>query len=65
MRKPDRPGALPLHDYDAALRNAVSWLGDNYLLAVPAPRRDESRKPYFNAPRPWIGAARTPIRTRH
>ena len=51
--------------YDAALRNAVTWLGDNYLLAVPTPRRAADSKPWFNAPRPWIGASRTPIRTRH
>jgi len=69
MRKPAKPheptGSLPLHDYDTALRNAVSWLGDNYLLAVPTPRRAAEPKPWFNAPRPWIGVARTPVRARH
>jgi hypothetical protein len=65
MKKPDTPAPLPLHDYDTALRNAVSWLGDNYLLAVPTPRRREDSAPYFSAPRRWIDAARTPIRTRH
>jgi hypothetical protein len=69
MRKPAKipgsPGSLPLHDYDTALRNAVSWLGDNYLLAVPAPRREAQRGSWFNAPRSWIGASRAPIRTRH
>jgi hypothetical protein len=60
MKKP-----FPLHDYDAALRNAVSWLGDNYLLANPTPRRQQESSPYFNAPRRWIGAPKTPIRTRH
>jgi hypothetical protein len=67
MRKPTKshesPGSLPLHDYDAALRNAVSWLGDKYLLAAPAPRREAQRDSWFNAPRSWIGATRTPVRT--
>lgn len=64
MKKQEKT-ALPLHDYDTALRNAVSWLGDNYLLAVPAQRRNEEHRPYFSAPRRWISATRAPIRTRH
>lgn len=65
MKKQEKSPSLPLHDYDTALRNAVSWLGDNYLLAVPAQRRSEEPAPYFSASRRWIGAARAPIRTRH
>jgi hypothetical protein len=65
MRKTEKPASLPLHDYDTALRNAVSWLGDNYLLAVPATRRQQEAAPYFSPPRRWIGATRAPIRTRH
>ena len=65
MKKHEKTPALPLHDYDTALRNAVTWLGDNYLLAVPARRRIEEAKPYFSAPRRWISATRAPIRTRH
>ena len=30
---------IPLHDYGPALRSAVSWLGERYLLAQPEPRR--------------------------
>jgi len=45
--------ALPLHDYRPALQGAVSWLGDRYLLAEPAPRLSEERKPYFAEQRRW------------
>jgi len=31
----------PTHDYRAALQNAVSWLGNRYLLAEPLNRRRE------------------------
>jgi len=41
------------HDYGLALRNAVSWLGDRYLLAEPVSRRNEKRKPFFVEPRSW------------
>jgi len=64
MKMHEKPGSLPLHDYDTALRSAVSWLGDNYLLAVPTARRKPDSLPYFGAPRHWIGAQRTPIRPR-
>lgn len=47
--------SLPVHDYSFAVRRAVSWLGDRYLLAVPinAPRRSPSEGPYFGQPRSW------------
>lgn len=45
--------AIPLHDYRAALQGAMSWLGDRYLLAEPAPRLSEERKPYFAEQRRW------------
>jgi len=54
--KRDNPTSppLPLHDYDLAVRNAVSWLGDRYLLAEPIARREEPRSaPYFNTGRRW------------
>ena len=51
--------SIPLHDYGPALQNAVSWLGDRYLLAEPAPRRSDDQKPYFNAPRGWLDASRS------
>jgi hypothetical protein len=31
--------AIELHDYSPALKGAVSWMGDRYLLAEPVPRR--------------------------
>jgi hypothetical protein len=45
--------AIPLHDYRPALQGAVSWLGNRYLLAEPAPRLSEERKPYFAEQRRW------------
>ena len=45
--------ALPVHDYSPALKGAMSWLGDRYLLAEPAPRLSEERKPYFAEQRRW------------
>ncbi len=38
---------IPLHDYEIALKSAVSWLGDRYLLAAPLSRRSNERKEYF------------------
>jgi hypothetical protein len=34
LKNQTRP-RLPVQDYSHAIRNAVSWLGDRYLLAVP------------------------------
>ena len=44
---------IPLHDYGPALQNAVSWLGERYLLADPVPRRNDEPKPFFSTPRSW------------
>ena len=63
MKNPDNPRMIPLHDYDQALEKAVSWLGERYLLAEPAPRRREEPRQYL--PRHWIRAARGPGPTRH
>ena len=49
---------MPQHDYGLALQAAVSWLGDRYLLAEPAPRRKEEPKPFFAEPRRWYDASR-------
>ena len=27
--------SIPFHDYSAAIKSAVSWLGSRYLLAAP------------------------------
>ena len=51
-RKPGNP-ALPLHDYRIALKCAVSWLGDRYLLAAPV-RRTPEQKPFFAETRRWL-----------
>jgi hypothetical protein len=32
-----------MHDYGLALQNAVSWLGDRYLLASPVTARRPDR----------------------
>jgi hypothetical protein len=47
---------LPVRDYSNALRCAVDWLGDRYLLAVPvAPRRGTRRTPaLILQPEPWL-----------
>jgi len=44
---------FPQHDYGLALKSAVSWLGDRYLLADPLPRRRNERKDYFVETRRW------------
>ena len=55
MKTPESPsGSIPQHDYDKALKSAVSWLGDRYLLADPLPRRRDERKEYFIVPRRWL-----------
>jgi hypothetical protein len=52
MKRKDHT-SIPLHDYRPALEDAMSWLGDRYLLAEPAPRLSEERKPYFAEQRRW------------
>jgi hypothetical protein len=34
---------LPVHDYGRAVQNALSWLGDRYLLAAPIAVRKHDR----------------------
>ncbi|HUQ11917.1 MAG TPA: hypothetical protein VM146_16500 [Steroidobacteraceae bacterium] len=43
---------LPQYDYGMALRTAMSWLGDRYLLAQPVARRVE-QPPFFMQTRSW------------
>ena len=50
------PASIPQHDYGLALKSAVSWLGDRYLLADPLPRRRRERKEYFVETRRWHDA---------
>ena len=58
--KRQKPGIRPAqsHDYRPALQNAVSWLGDRYLLAQPVQRRDEQTKAFFAETRSWFPATR-------
>jgi hypothetical protein len=57
MKASESPSAsIPQHDYGLALKSAVSWLGDRYLLADPLPRRSDSRKHYFAETRRWLAA---------
>jgi len=44
---------LPVDDYSAALRNAVSWLGERYLLAVPVARTEQATPRYLPQGRGW------------
>jgi hypothetical protein len=44
---------LPVDDYTTALRNAVSWLGDRYLLAVPVTRSEHAAPRYLPQGRGW------------
>jgi len=54
MKHPESlPASIPQHDYGVALKSAVSWLGDRYLLAEPLPRRREERKEFFVEARRW------------
>ena len=63
MKRANTPNeTIPLHDYRQQLQTAVSWLGDRYLLAEPAPRRREERKEYFVEPRRWHQAAVAGVR---
>ena len=47
------PARLPVDDYSAALRNAVSWLGERYLLAVPVTRSGQATPRYLPQGRGW------------
>jgi hypothetical protein len=50
---------LPV-DYSRATRQAVAWLGDRYLLAVPVkPRPREQRRRYFTDTTPWTRGGRS------
>jgi hypothetical protein len=50
---------LPQHDYALALRNAVSWLGDRYLLAQPVVRSVATPQTYFTETRSWHDALKS------
>ena len=48
--------SLPVQDYSRAIHQAVDWLGERYLLAVPvrAIRQADRRRHYFADTPPWI-----------
>ena len=54
LSKQDR-ASLPVEDYSRALRSAVAWLGDRYLLAVPVKARpvEPAASRYFGEGRRW------------
>ena len=54
MKSPESSNrAIPLHDYRPALRTAVNWLGERYLLAEPVRRRKDEGHGFFATPRSW------------
>jgi hypothetical protein len=54
MKRPKEPALpLPRFDYGLALRNAVSWLGDRYLLAEPVAKRAVAQPAYFAEQPRW------------
>jgi len=53
MNRKEPSARIPLHDYRAALLDAVSWLGNRHLLAQPVPRLSEERAAYFAESRRW------------
>jgi hypothetical protein len=66
MKRPeDKARPIPTHDYGLALQNAVSWLGDRYLLAEPVARRRADPAPFFSEPRRWHQASRSVAVRRH
>lgn len=46
---------LPLEDYSIALRKAINWLGERYVLAVPVKPHTPNASDYafFRERRPW------------
>jgi len=55
MKRPEAGNWIPVpkHDYGLALQNAVSWLGNRYLLAEPQRRLSDARPVYvLEAQRP-------------
>jgi len=61
MKRPKIPALpLPRYDYGLALRNAVSWLGDRYLLAEPVARRPVEQPAYFAQGLRWHEARPAP-----
>jgi hypothetical protein len=45
---------LPMHDYRQALKSAVSWLGERYVLAEPVRKHRAEAKPFFAETPSWL-----------
>jgi hypothetical protein len=56
--KRNNSSQLPLHDYRNALKSAVSWLGERYLLAEPVQKRPDEAKPFFAETPRWLPSGR-------
>ena len=41
----DNQPPFPVRDYSSAVQNAVSWLGDRYLLATPVSAHNQGWRP--------------------
>jgi hypothetical protein len=54
LRTQNRP-QLPVEDYSRAIRAAVSWLGERYILAAPIKVRLSHRPPpdYYREAERW------------
>jgi hypothetical protein len=52
---------LSIEDCSIALCNAIAWLGERHVLAVPVKSRmtDPSEHIFFCESRPWITRSRT------
>jgi hypothetical protein len=61
MKRESAAASIPQHDYGLALKSAVSWLGDRYLLAESVPKRREARKEYFGEARRWLDVRKAPV----
>lgn len=57
MKRSNNP-QLPIHDYRMALKGAVSWLGERYLLAEPVQKRRGEAKPFFAQIPRWLPTSR-------
>lgn len=66
MKRPEEKAKLvPTHNYDQAREKALSWLGDRYLLAEPARKRDDGSKAFLKPPREWYVISNVAPRAQH
>jgi len=66
MKRPEEKAKLvPTHNYDQAREKAVSWLGDRYLLAEPARKRDDGSKAWLKPASDWYVVSGAAVRAQH